>query len=60
MSQKLIITKYKDTIISAFFQGMDMVQVSLNPANEDAILGNIYLGKVKNIEIGRASCRERV
>lgn len=49
MSQKLIITKYKDTIISAFFQGMDMVQVSLNPANEDAILGNIYLGKVKNI-----------
>ncbi len=49
MNHKLIITKYKDTIISAFFNGMNMVQVSLNPAEEDTILGNIYLGKVKNI-----------
>jgi ribonuclease G len=49
MNHKLIITKYKDTIISAFFDGMDMIQVSLNLANEDTILGNIYQGKVKNI-----------
>ncbi len=49
MSQKLIITKDKSTIISAFYQGMDMVQVSLNPINDEEILGNIYLGKVKNI-----------
>lgn len=49
MNHKLIITKHMDTIISAFFDGMDMVQVSLNPAREDDILGNIYLGKVKNI-----------
>jgi len=38
-----------DTIISAFFEGMEMVQVSLCPAEKDDILGNIYLGKVKNI-----------
>ncbi|NLJ96911.1 MAG: ribonuclease E/G [Clostridiales bacterium] len=49
MNHKLVITKYKDTIISSFFKGMEMVQVSLNPVNEDDILGNIYLGKVKNI-----------
>lgn len=49
MNHKLIITKHKDTVISAFFEDMDMVQVSLNPAKEDDILGNIYLGKVKNI-----------
>lgn len=49
MNHKLIITKYKDTIISSFFNEMEMVQVSLNPAKEEDILGNIYLGKVKNI-----------
>lgn len=49
MSHKLIIIKKKDIIISALFNGMDMIQVSLNPANDDTILGNIYLGKVKNI-----------
>lgn len=49
MNHKLIITKQDNTIISAFYDGMDMVQVSLNPAKEDDILGNIYLGKVKNI-----------
>ena len=49
MSHKLVITKNNDTIISAFFDGMNMIQVSLNPAKDDTILGNIYLGKVKNI-----------
>lgn len=49
MNHRLIITKNKNTIISAFYDGMDMIQVSLNPANDDTILGNIYLGKVKNI-----------
>ncbi|NLO08251.1 MAG: ribonuclease E/G [Clostridiales bacterium] len=49
MNHKLIITKNNDSIISAYFDGMDMIQVSINPANDDTILGNIYLGKVKNI-----------
>ena len=47
MNHKLITTKYNDTIISAFYDGMDMIQVSLSPADADTILGNIYLGKVK-------------
>lgn len=46
---KLIITKQEDAIISAFYDGMDMVQVSINPLEGESILGNIYLGKVKNI-----------
>lgn len=49
MEQKLVITRQEDKIISAFFQGRDMVQVSVNAAREEGILGNIYLGKVKNI-----------
>jgi ribonuclease G len=49
MNHKLIITRNNDTIISALYDGMEMIQVSINPAEEDTILGNIYLGKVKNI-----------
>jgi ribonuclease G len=49
MENKLVITKKDNKIISAFFEGKDMVQVSLNASEEKGILGNIYLGKVKNI-----------
>ncbi len=49
MENKLVITKKDNMIISASFEGRDMVQVSVNTAEEDGILGNIYLGKVKNI-----------
>lgn len=46
---RLVITKYNKAIVSALFEGMDMVQVSLNAPDDEGILGNIYLGKVKNI-----------
>lgn len=49
MENKLVITKKNNVIISAFFEGKDMVQISLNAAEEEGILGNIYIGKVKNI-----------
>ncbi len=49
MENKLVITKKDNVIISASFEGKDMVQVSLNKSEEEGILGNIYLGKVKNI-----------
>lgn len=49
MDNKLIITKMDHNIVSAFFEDRDMVQVSLNTVEESSILGNIYLGKVKNI-----------
>jgi ribonuclease G len=46
---KLVITKNYKSIVSALFEDKDMVQVSLNASDEEGILGNIYLGKVKNI-----------
>lgn len=49
MDNRLIITRQDNKIISAFFEGRALVQVSLNTSEESAILGNIYLGKVKNI-----------
>mgnify|MGYP000874521833 FL=1 len=49
MMNRLVITREDGRIISAFFEGNDMVQVSLNRSENTSILGNIYLGKVKNI-----------
>ena len=49
MENRLVITKKENRIVSAFFEGKDMVQVSLNTANDTGILGNVYLGKIKNI-----------
>ncbi len=47
---KLLITKEKDYIISSMFHGNEMIEVDLYPADEDeSYLGNIYVGKVKNI-----------
>lgn len=49
MKNKLIITKDKNRIISALYKDRDMIQVSVDCINQDSILGNIYIGKVKNI-----------
>lgn len=49
MSHKLIITKLDSHIVSAIFHGNDMLQVNLDKIEEQSILGNIYVGKVKNI-----------
>lgn len=46
---RLVITRYNMAIVSALFEEMDMVQVSINAPDDEGILGNIYLGKVKNI-----------
>lgn len=48
-NNKLIIVRQDNSIISAFFEGKDMVQVSCNFSMESSILGNIYLGRVSNI-----------
>lgn len=49
MNNKLVITKHNNKIISAFLEDMDMTQVSINSSEEEGILGNIYIGKIKNI-----------
>ncbi|HHU70517.1 MAG TPA: ribonuclease E/G, partial [Clostridiales bacterium] len=49
MSNKLVIVKKDKHIISSFFETMNLVQVSIDQDENNGILGNIYLGKVKNI-----------
>jgi ribonuclease G len=49
MNHKLIITKLDNRIVSAVYEGNEMLQVNLDKTSEQSILGNIYVGKVKNI-----------
>lgn len=49
MNNKFIITKQDNQIISAIYEGNDMVQVNIDHRESISILGNIYIGKVKNI-----------
>lgn len=49
MNRKRIITRLHGKIASCLFFDSRMVQVNLEEDEADGILGNIYLGKVKNI-----------
>lgn len=49
MNNKLIITKQDNQIISAIYEGNDMVQVNIDHTDNTSILGNIFIGKIKNI-----------
>lgn len=49
MNHKLIITKLEEHIVSAIYNGNEMLQVNLDKMSDKSILGNIYVGKVKNI-----------
>lgn len=46
---KLLITALPQGIVSACYEGNKMVQVNIEPENQESVLGNIYLGQVKNI-----------
>lgn len=49
MKHKLVITKEEDRIISSVFEENEMLQVNVFKLQEENPLGNIYVGKVKNI-----------
>lgn len=49
MKHKLLITKDEDRILSSLYDEKEMIQVNAFSLKEDNILGNIYIGKVKNI-----------
>lgn len=49
MSYKLIVTKKQEKIISALYHENNMIQVNIDDTKNTSILGNIYVGKVKNI-----------
>lgn len=44
---KLIITKWKNRVVTATFSGMEALELSLE--EDSSALGNIYIGRVKNI-----------
>lgn len=46
---ELIITNYKNSIISAVFENKQMIQVSACRKKQTALIGNIYIGRVDNI-----------
>jgi ribonuclease G len=49
LKQKLIITKQENRIISSLFEENNLVQINVTPKEDNSLLGNIYVGKVKNI-----------
>ena len=49
MAKKLIITRLRDKIISSLFDDNELLQINVENENESSLLGNIYVGKVKNI-----------
>lgn len=46
---KLLITSVKQGIVSACYEGNKMIQANVEPKESGSVLGNIYLGQVKNI-----------
>lgn len=49
MGYKIIITKYKNSILSCMTDGKKLVQMNFDPLEGQHIFGNVYVGKVKNI-----------
>lgn len=49
MGSKLIITKWNGRIISALIEQNELLQISAYRETSESSLGNVYLGKVKNI-----------
>lgn len=49
MSNQFIITKNENKILSSYMENGELVQINLENIENESILSNIYLGKVKNI-----------
>lgn len=51
MGSKIIISKFKDYVITCLHDDCDALQFHADKCNHAALLGNIYIAKVKNIVI---------
>lgn len=49
MGDKIIITDYKNSILTCVTDGKRTLQMNLDPNDSEQIFGNIYIGKVRNI-----------
>ena len=46
---ELVITNYKNSLISAVYEDKNMIQVTACRKRQTACVGNIYVGRVDNI-----------
>lgn len=46
---KLIITEYKNSYMTAMYEGKNMIEVSLDNKEASSFIGNIYIGRVEKI-----------
>ena len=46
---RFIMLRKDNQVLSAYFQDKELIQVQADPYGTESILGNIYVGKVKNI-----------
>lgn len=49
MDKKLVIVKRNNKIISSLFEKNELIQINAEDMENESLLGNIYVGKVKNI-----------
>ena len=49
MANQLLITKKGSGVLSVKVEDGKIAQIQAQPENEQALLGNIYVGKVRNI-----------
>ena len=51
MERKLIITRWKEQVLTSLLENGEIVEFHCSPneTKEQAVLGDIYVGKVKNI-----------
>ncbi len=49
MGYQIIITNYKNSILSCMTDGKRILQMNVDPVEGQHIFGNVYVGKVKNI-----------
>ncbi len=47
--KQLVILKLNDKLISSFLENDELTEVFIDHVNKPSVLGNIYLGKVKNV-----------
>ena len=46
---KIVVTKKNNKIITCRYEGFDLERISVSDEGKHSLLGNIYVGKVKNI-----------
>ena len=49
MSQKYLVTRHQDSIITALYENDKLIELDCEPVDGQSLLGNIYVGRVRDI-----------